>query len=77
MTAIAALFLKQHPGCLAAQTFANSTPVTCGHSMLAPWWRCHLGLAGPDAHSPAAGSPGGPAYQDWLLQCHKAVLTGK
>jgi protein transport protein SEC24 len=23
------------------------------------------------------GSPGGPAYQDWLLQCHKAVLTGK
>lgn len=23
------------------------------------------------------GGPGGPSYQDWLLQLHKSVLTGK
>ena len=23
------------------------------------------------------GGPGGPAYQDWLLQLHKNVLSGK
>lgn len=23
------------------------------------------------------GGPGGASYQDWLLQLHKSVLTGK